>query len=50
MCKTLFCGADLHCSNAMYVITDGRDKQLFRKRLQTGCRPSWNSRSLSASG
>ena len=33
MRKTLFCGVDLHCNNAMYVITDGRDKQLFRKRL-----------------
>jgi transposase len=36
MRKTLFCGVDLHCNNAMYVITDGRDKQLFRKRL-----PNW---------
>ena len=33
MRKTLFCGVDLHCNNAMYVITDGRDKQLLRKRL-----------------
>ena len=33
MRKTLFCGVDLHGNNAMYVITDGRDKQLFRKRL-----------------
>jgi len=50
MRKTLFCGVDLHCNNAMYVITDGRDKQLFRKRLPNGCRPSWNAWSLSASG
>ena len=33
MRKTLFCGVDLHSNNAMYVITDVRDKQLFRKRL-----------------
>jgi transposase len=33
MLKTLFCGVDLHSNNAMYVITDRRDKQLFRKRL-----------------
>jgi len=33
MRKTLFCGVDLHSSNAMYVITDQQDKQLFRRRL-----------------
>jgi transposase len=33
MRKTLFCGVDLHSNNAMYVITDGRDKQLLAKRL-----------------
>jgi hypothetical protein len=31
MCKKLFCVIDLHSNSAMYVITDGRDKQLFRK-------------------
>lgn len=35
MRKTLFCGVDLHCTNAMYVITERRDKPLFRKRLPT---------------
>ena len=33
MRKTLFCGVDLHSNNAMYVIADGRDKQLLAKRL-----------------
>lgn len=33
MRKTLFCGVDLHSNNAMYVITDHRDKPLFRQRL-----------------
>jgi transposase len=33
MRKTLFCGVDLHSNNAMYVITDSRDKQLFKRRL-----------------
>jgi len=33
MRKTLYCGVDLHSNNAMYVITDRRDKQVFRKRL-----------------
>ena len=33
MRKTLFCGVDLHSNNAMYVITDQEDKQLFRRRL-----------------
>jgi transposase len=33
MRKTLFCGVDLHSNNAVYVITDGRDKQLFQSRL-----------------
>jgi len=33
MRKTLFCGVDLHCNNAMYVITDQQDKQVFKKRL-----------------
>jgi len=34
MRKTLYCGVDLHSNNAMYVITDRRDKQLFKQRLQ----------------
>jgi transposase len=29
----LFCGVDLHSNNAMYVITDARDKQLLKQRL-----------------
>jgi transposase len=33
MRKTLFCGVDLHSNNAMYVITDARDKQLLARRL-----------------
>ena len=33
MKPTLFCGVDLHSNNAMYVITDGRDRQLLKKRL-----------------
>jgi transposase len=33
MRKTLFCGVDLHCNNAMYVVTDLQDKPLFKKRL-----------------
>jgi transposase len=33
MRKTLFCGVDLHSNNAMYVISDGRDRQLLAKRL-----------------
>lgn len=33
MRKTLFCGVDLHSNNAMYVITDQEDKQLFKRRL-----------------
>ncbi len=33
MRKTLFCGVDLHSNNAMYVITDQQDKQVFKKRL-----------------
>jgi len=33
MRKTLYCGVDLHSNNAMYVIADGRDKQLLAKRL-----------------
>ena len=33
MRKTLFCGVDLHSNNAMYVITDERDRQLLHKRL-----------------
>jgi len=33
MRKTLYCGVDLHCNNAMYVVTDGRDKPLLRRRL-----------------
>ena len=33
MRKTLYCGVDLHSNNAMYVITDEKDKQLLRQRL-----------------
>jgi transposase len=33
MNRTLFCGVDLHSNNAMYVITDGRDRQLLKQRL-----------------
>jgi transposase len=33
MRKTFFCGVDLHSNNAVYVITDQEDKQLFKKRL-----------------
>jgi transposase len=33
MDKTLFCGIDLHSNNAMYVITDQEDRQLFKRRL-----------------
>ena len=33
MRKNLYCGVDLHSNNAMYVITDEKDKQLFRQRL-----------------
>jgi transposase len=33
MNKTLFCGIDLHSNNAMYVITDEQDRQVFKKRL-----------------
>ena len=33
MNKALYCGIDLHCNNAMYVITDEKDRQLFKKRL-----------------
>lgn len=33
MRRTLFCGVDLHSNNAMYVVTDGRDKALFTRRL-----------------
>ena len=33
MNKTLYCGIDLHCNNAVYVITDDQDRQVFRKRL-----------------
>ncbi len=33
MRKTLYCGIDLHSNNAMYVITDEKDKQLLHKRL-----------------
>jgi len=31
--KTLLCGVDLHCNNAMYVITDQEDKPVLKKRL-----------------
>jgi transposase len=33
MRKNLYCGVDLHSNNAMYVITDEKDRQLLRKRL-----------------
>ena len=33
MRKNLYGGVDLHSNNAMYVITDERDKQLLRQRL-----------------
>jgi transposase len=33
MRKTLYCGVDLHSNNAVYVITDEKDKQLLRQRL-----------------
>jgi transposase len=33
MCKTSFCGVDLHSNNAMYVITDQEDQPLLKKRL-----------------
>jgi len=33
MRKNLYGGVDLHSNNAMYVITDEKDKQLLRKRL-----------------
>ena len=33
MRETLFCGVGLHSNNAMYIITDERDKQLFQRRL-----------------
>ena len=33
MRKTLYCGVDLHSNNAMYVITDEKDRQLLRQRL-----------------
>jgi Ethanolamine utilization protein EutJ (predicted chaperonin) len=33
MNKTLFCGVDLHCNNAMYVITDQEDQPVLKKRL-----------------
>ncbi len=33
MRKNLYCGVDLHSNNALYVITDEKDKQLLRQRL-----------------
>ena len=33
MKKTLYCGIDLHSTNAMYVVIDGTDKIVFKKRL-----------------
>jgi transposase len=33
MKKSLYCGIDLHSSNAVYVITDSSDKVLLKKRL-----------------
>jgi transposase len=35
MRKTLYCGVDLHSNNAMYVITDEKDKQLLRNACRT---------------
>ncbi len=46
--KTSFCGIDLHSNNAMYVITDQEDKQLFKRRspnrlpvVLESLEPSW---------
>lgn len=33
MKRTLYCGIDLHSSNAVYVILDENDKVVFKKRL-----------------
>jgi len=33
MRKTLYCGVDLHGNNAVYVVTDQRDKVLLQRRL-----------------
>ena len=33
MKKTLYCGIDLHSTNAMYVVIDGTDKVVFKKRI-----------------
>ncbi|MCH8217934.1 MAG: IS110 family transposase, partial [Planctomycetes bacterium] len=33
MKKSLYCGIDLHSTNAMYVIIDGTDKVVLKKRL-----------------
>ena len=33
MKKALYCGIDLHSSNAVYFISDGQDKGVFKKRL-----------------
>jgi len=33
MKKTLYCGIDLHSTNAMYVVIDGTDKIVFKKRI-----------------
>ena len=33
MKKSLYCGIDLHSSNAVYVITDSSDKVLLKRRL-----------------
>ena len=50
MRKTLFCGVDLHSNNAMYVITDGRDRPLFRRRLPNELPVMLESWSRTASG
>ena len=33
MKKALYCGIDLHSTNAMYVITDRTDKIVLKKRI-----------------
>jgi transposase len=33
MKKALYCGIDLHSNNAVYFISDGQDKVLFKKRI-----------------
>ena len=33
MKKALYCGIDLHSTNGMYVVTDGTDKIVLKKRI-----------------